>query len=132
MHAHYLFVNQSHERHVVKALVECLPKTEFVPSLYLVEETVDSGDGLAFVVTSKDYNLFWETNFESEEEAYDFSRLATSVHVITHEEVSLVFIQNHFLLFVFIFVGHFFKHMKKFRKLAVQVSKDSNWSFKCN
>lgn len=70
---------------MVEALIESLPKTNFVSSLDFVEETVDSGYGLAFVVTSKNDDLLWVSNFKSEEETDDFARLSTSIDVITHE-----------------------------------------------
>ena len=70
---------------MVEALIESLPESNFVSSLDFVEETVDSGYGLAFVVTSKNDDLLWVSNFKSEEETDDFARLSTSIDVITHE-----------------------------------------------
>ena len=52
MHAHNFFIDQCNQRHVVKALIKCLPESNFVAPLDFVEETVDSCDALAFVVTS--------------------------------------------------------------------------------
>ena len=85
MHAHNFLVNKCDQRHMVEALIESLPKTNFVSSLDFVEEAVDSGYGLAFVVTSKNDDLLWVSNFKSEEETDDFARLSTSIDVITHE-----------------------------------------------
>jgi hypothetical protein len=70
---------------MVEALIESLPETNFVSSLDFVEETVDSGNGLAFVVTSKNDDLLWISNFKSEEETDDFAGLSASIDVITHE-----------------------------------------------
>ena len=85
MHAHNFLVNKCNQRHMVEALIESLPESNFVSSLDFVEETVDSGYGLAFVVTSKNDDLLWVSNFKSEEETDDFARLSTSIDVITHE-----------------------------------------------
>ena len=70
---------------MVEALIESLPETNFVSSLDFVEETVDSGNGLAFVVTSKNDDLLWISNFKCEEETDDFAGLSASIDVITHE-----------------------------------------------
>ena len=85
MHAHNFLVNKCNQRHMVEALIESLPESNFVSSLDFVEETVDSGNGLAFVVTSKNDDLLWIPNFKSEEETDDFAGLSTSIDVITHE-----------------------------------------------
>ena len=62
VHAHYFFVDQVHQRHVVERVVEGLPEADLVSSLDLVEETVDSGDGLALVVATQDDDLSWEAH----------------------------------------------------------------------
>ena len=115
---------------MVETCVELLPETNFVSSFYFVEETVDSCDSLGFVVTSQNDNLIWVSDFQSEEEADDFAGLAATVYVITHEQVSLVFIQDNFLLIRLIFVSHFFEHVQKFSKLTMYVAKNFNWRFK--
>jgi hypothetical protein len=52
VHAHYFLVDKCNQGHVVKAVVEGLPQTDFVSALNFVEEAVDAGDGLALVVAS--------------------------------------------------------------------------------
>ena len=51
MHAHNLLIDQSHQRQVVETVAEGLEQRNFVPSLDLIEEAVDPGDGLTFVVS---------------------------------------------------------------------------------
>jgi hypothetical protein len=46
VHTHDFFVDKGYQRHVIKAIPELLPECDLVPSLDLIEETIDSGDGL--------------------------------------------------------------------------------------
>jgi hypothetical protein len=57
VHAHNLFIDQGYERHVVKAVVECLPKRNFVSSFDFIEESIDSSNCLTFMVSSEYYDL---------------------------------------------------------------------------
>jgi hypothetical protein len=119
MHTHNFFINKCDQRHVVEASVEGLPETNLVSSLYLVEETVDSCDGLGLVVTSEDDNLLWVSHLQCEQQANDFAGLAASVDIVTHEEISLVLVQDHFLLFGLVLISHFFEHVQKFSELTM-------------
>jgi hypothetical protein len=46
VHTHDFLVDQGYQWHVIKAIPECLPKGDLVPSLDLIEKSIDSGDGL--------------------------------------------------------------------------------------
>jgi hypothetical protein len=85
MHTHNFLIDKSNQWQVVEALIKCLPESNFVSSLDFIKETVNSGDGLAFVVTSKNDDLLRISNFQSEEETDDLAGLSTSVDIITHE-----------------------------------------------
>jgi len=104
---------------VVKTSVKLLPETNLISPLDFVKKTVDSCDSLALVISSQNDNLFWVSDFQSEEETDDFAGLASSVDVVAHEEVALVFVKDLFLLFGLVFVGHFFEHVQKFSELTV-------------
>ena len=65
MHAHDLLVNECDEGHVVEAIVECLPEGELVPSLNLIKEAINAGDGLTFVVAAQHNYLIWESDLKS-------------------------------------------------------------------
>ena len=73
---------------MVERVVEGLPEADLVASLDLVEEAVDSSDGLALVVASQDDNLPWESDLQSVKKADDLTRLLATVYVIAHEEVA--------------------------------------------
>ena len=88
MHAHNLFINQSYQRQVVEAVAKCLKQRNFVPSLDLIEEAVDPGNGLTLVVSPQNYYLLRESHFQSEEKADHLARLFASVHVVAHEQQS--------------------------------------------
>jgi hypothetical protein len=57
VHAHNFFVDQGNERHVVKAVEECLPKCNFVSPFDFIKESIDSGNSLTFVVSPEYYDL---------------------------------------------------------------------------
>lgn len=124
MHAHDFLVDEGDEWHVVEAIVECLPEGELVPSLDLVEEAINAGDRLTFVVAAQHDYLFWEANLESKKEADDLAALLTSVDVITEEEVTQVSTQNLILLVLLVFICHFFEHVQQVAVLAVYVTED--------
>ena len=48
---------------MVEARVELLPQVDLVPSLDLVEESVDASNGLALVVSTKNDHLLREPHF---------------------------------------------------------------------
>ena len=92
MHTHDLLVDECDQRHVVETLIKLLPKSDFVPSLDLVEEAVDSSDCLGFVITSEDHNLLGISYFQSEEKTDALATLPSSVDVVTHKQISLIFV----------------------------------------
>jgi len=85
VHAHYFLVDESYKGHVVEAIVEGLPESDFVSSFDLVKEPVHPCDCLALMVSSKNNDLVWVSYFKSKEKANDFAALFSSVDVITHE-----------------------------------------------
>lgn len=46
VHTHDLLVDQGYQWHVIKAIPELLPEWDLVPSLDLVKESINPGDGL--------------------------------------------------------------------------------------
>ena len=52
VHAHDLLVDKRDKGHVVEAIVECLPEGELVPSLDLIKEAINAGDGLTLVIAA--------------------------------------------------------------------------------
>lgn len=75
---------------MVEDSVKLLPQTNFVSALDFVEESVNSGDCLAFVVSSEDDNLQWVPDFQRKKQANHFAALLTSVDVVAHEQVTAV------------------------------------------
>ena len=49
---------------MVEAVTESLEQRYFVPSLDLVEETVDPSDCLAFMISSQDCDPIWKSDFQ--------------------------------------------------------------------
>lgn len=66
VHAHYLLINECHERHIIEAIIKGLPERDLVPSLDLVKEPIDSRDGLTLVVASQNDDLLWISHFKGE------------------------------------------------------------------
>jgi len=85
VHTHDLLVDQGYQRHVIKAIPECLPKSDLVSSLDLIEKSVDSGDGLGFVVASQNNDLSWVSHLKGEKKADDLATLLATVYVVSHE-----------------------------------------------
>ena len=63
MHAHDLFIDESHQGDVVEAVTESLEETNFIPSLDLIEKAIDPSDSLALVVSSEDNHLLRKSYF---------------------------------------------------------------------
>lgn len=112
MHTHYLFINKSHKWHVVEAIVELLPESNFISSFYFVKESVDTSNGLSFVVSSQDDDLLWIPYFECKEKTNNFTTLSSSIDIISHEQIPCIFVYNLILLYIFVFVSHLFKHVQ--------------------
>jgi len=59
VHTKYLFVNDSGYWETVETVGESLPKFDTVSSFAFVIESVDSINGSALVIASKDEKIFW-------------------------------------------------------------------------
>jgi hypothetical protein len=70
---------------VVENSVKLLPQPDLVSALNLVEEPINSGDCLAFVIASQNDNLKWIPDFEGKEQANDLAALLPSVDIVSHE-----------------------------------------------
>lgn len=130
VHAHDLFVNECNQWHVVETGIELLPKVNFVPSLDLVKESVDSCDCLALMVSSQDDHRFRITHLKGQQQAHHLTTLLAPVNVVTHEKVSCVFGKDVVVLLVFVLVCHFLEHIDEVTVLAMDVTEYLNWCFK--
>jgi hypothetical protein len=119
MHAHNFFVYECYQWHVIEAIIELLPESNFISSFDLVKESVNSCNSLSFVISSESDDLLWKSYFKCEEKTNYFGTLTASVNVVTHEKITSLFWQDHILLLAFIFVCHFFQHMNELRKLTM-------------
>ena len=109
---------------MVERVIEGLPKTNFITSLDLIEESVYSSDSLALVVTSKHYYLIGETNLEGVQEADDLARLLPSINIVSHEKIACLkaddLVRERIRLVLLL---HFLEHVKQVDELAVDVTK---------
>ena len=116
---------------MVERVVEGLPEADLVSSLDLVEETVDSGDGLALVVATQDDDLSWEAHLQGVQQTNDFAGLLASIYVITHEQVPSLHGDDAITLeLVFVLLLHLLEHVEQVGVLAVDVAEDFYWSLK--
>lgn len=113
VHAHYFFVDEGHEGHVVEAVVEGLPETDLVSTFDFVEETVYARDGLTLVVASEDDHLMREADFEGQEQADDLATLLATVDVVSHEEVPALLRNNIVTLISLVLVTHLLEHVQE-------------------
>ena len=91
MHTQNLFINKCNQRHVIKALVELLPQSYFVPSFYFIKEAINPSNSLSFMVTPEYYHLLWISNFKGKYETNYFGALSTSIDIVSHEKVLYLF-----------------------------------------
>jgi hypothetical protein len=82
------------------------------------------------MITTKNDNLKWISNFQGEQETNDFTTLLTSIDIVTHKEISSILGYNVVLLLLLVFVTHFFEHVEQVCVLTMNVTKDFYWSFK--
>ena len=83
MHTHDFLIYKSHKRHAVETVIKLLPNVDFIPSFHFIEKSINTSNGLRFVVASQYNNLIWESDFQSEKKADDFCALLASVYIIT-------------------------------------------------
>jgi uncharacterized protein YacL (UPF0231 family) len=81
------FVDDAGDGEAVEGVGEGLPELDVVAAFALIEETIDTVDGSALVVTSEDEEVFGELNLEGEDEADTLETLLTTIDVVTQEEV---------------------------------------------
>lgn len=125
VHTHDLLVDQGYQGHVIKAIPECLPKSNLVSSLDLIEKSVDSGDGLRLVVASQNNDLSWVSHLKGEKKTDDLATLLATVHVVSHEQVAGRFRDDLItLLFALILFRHLLEHVEKIRVLPMDIAKN--------
>ena len=87
VHGEDLLVDDGRDREAVEAVGEGFPELDVVPALALVVEAVNSVDGRALVVATKDEEVLRVLDLVGEQEADGLKRLLASVDVVTQEEV---------------------------------------------
>ena len=101
--------------------------------LAFVVKTVDLGDVRALMIASQQDDLAREPDHQCEEQADNLSRLLAAVHVIAHEQVARIWVEDAFtaqtVLRLFS-VLHLLEHVHDIFELAVDVAEDFDRSFK--
>mmetsp|Transcript_11461 Transcript_11461/g.20687 ORF Transcript_11461/g.20687 Transcript_11461/m.20687 type:complete len:342 (+) Transcript_11461:1304-2329(+) len=87
MHGEDLFVNDCSYRHAVEGVSERLPNADVVPTLALVIEPIDTVNGCALVIPTKDEEVLRILDFEGQYKADGFQRLFATVNVVTQEQI---------------------------------------------
>ena len=88
MKAENTVLNHSCKGKVIKESGEVLPHIcVSIFSQALIIETIHLGNLLAFVVSTKDGNTIWVTNFEANKESHSLNGVVTTINVVSHEEV---------------------------------------------
>lgn len=87
MHAKDFFVNNSSNGETIETVCECFPQLNVVPSLALVIKSIDSIDGSTLVISSQEEKVLWVFNLVSQEKAYSFETLLSSVDIVSQEEI---------------------------------------------
>lgn len=83
VHTHNFLVYQGHEWHGVETVVKLLPDVDFVSPFHFVEKSINTSDGLRFVVSSQNYDLVRESDFKCKKKTDDFCALFASIDIIT-------------------------------------------------
>lgn len=68
MHGKDFFINDGGDRQTIKAICECLPKLDIVPSFALVVKSINAVDAGTFVIAAQDEEVFWVLDFIGEQE----------------------------------------------------------------
>lgn len=87
MHSEDLLVDDGSDRQAVKAVGECLPQLDVVPTLALVVEAVDTVDGGALVVAPQDEKVLGVLDLVGEKQADGLERLLATIYVVAKEEI---------------------------------------------
>lgn len=119
MHAEDLLVDDCGDGKAVEAIGESLPKLDVVSSLALIVEAVNSVNGGALVVSSKEEEVLRVLDLVGEKEADGLERLLSSVDVISEEEI--VGLRGEATIL---------EESKEVIILAMHIAADFDWSFK--
>lgn len=87
MHSKDLLVNDGSNWQAVEAVRESLPELDVVSSFAFIVEAVDPVDGRAFVVSSKDEEIFRVLDLVRQKQADCLQGLFASIHVVAEEKV---------------------------------------------
>jgi len=87
VHGEDLLINDCCNGQAIEAVGERLPQLNVVSSLALVIKAIDTVDRSAFVVTTKNEEVFWVFDLVCEQKADGLQRLLASVYIIPQEEV---------------------------------------------
>ena len=87
VHAKNLLIDDGGDGKAVEAVSEGLPEFDVVAALALIIETVDTVDGGALVVASKEEEILRVLDLVGEQEANSLKRLLATVNVVTKEQV---------------------------------------------
>ena len=84
MHGEDLFVNNCSYRHAVEGVSKGLPNSDVVPTLAFIIEPIDTVNGCALVIPTKDEEVLGVLDFEGQYKADGFQRLFATVNVVTY------------------------------------------------
>jgi hypothetical protein len=87
VHGKDLLIDDGRNGQAIEAIGECLPKLDVVSSLALVIKSVDAVDGGAFMVSSKNEEVFWVLDLVGQEQADSLEWLLASIYVVAQKEV---------------------------------------------
>jgi len=83
-----VILNHSCEWKVIKKSGEILPDISVsVLSEALIVESINLGNLLALMVSSKDSYSLWESDFKSNHQGDSLNRVESSVNIVTHEDI---------------------------------------------
>mmetsp|Transcript_110817 Transcript_110817/g.203181 ORF Transcript_110817/g.203181 Transcript_110817/m.203181 type:complete len:84 (+) Transcript_110817:583-834(+) len=83
MHAEDLVIDNRTHWKAIKAIRECLPKTDAVAALALVIEAIDSVNRRTLMVASQEKEILRVFHLVCEEEADGLKALLPAVHIIS-------------------------------------------------
>ena len=87
MHAENFLINNGSNGEAIKAVSESLPEFDIIATLALIVETIDSVDWRAFMISSKEEEIFGILNFVGKKKAHSFEWLFASINIVTQEEI---------------------------------------------
>ena len=97
MYAEDLACNNRSYWNGVEGVDERLPHLDRTPSFAFVVEAIDTSDVGAFVITTQQEEVFWESELIAQQKQDRFKRLLSSVHIISQkQEVAVRWEAAHF------------------------------------